>query len=265
MELLDNFHLPKIRRHIYLVGIWPLNKGKLAPPVNHPPHPLAAMNVAHMINPPQPQIPPPMAPPPMQPPHTFGVFPNVPLSNAPASLDAPSSLPAQVASLTPEQISLMLQTLTSGQALSIPSIAPPPPQTPSHIPSQPPPVIAPQQWANPAQHLAPFPTEPLQPPPPPPPPQQQHLLSPSSMQQRQYPPQQPPYDREYRDQRGRPNHDRGGERDRGGWRGRGRGRGRGGGRDYRDDSFRKPIDSGWPRRSYNDGGGPSSPTQNRWG
>lgn len=240
MELLDELRLPKIRKLNCLVGIWVLTKGKLVPPapvpnstplvpstsaVNHlppslpqsitipppPPGPAALHNAAHLV----------------------GLLPQV-----------NPAIAAEVATLTPEQVQLMLQTLAASQPLPIPSVSPPQPQ-PSHAsPSQT--AIPPQAWANPPSNFSrPYASTNHQSPPHPPP-------------HDPYPPHSP-YDRGSRGQ----TNDRGwqGEHSRG----RGRGRGRGG-RDYRDDGPRKPIDSGWPRRNRSDGAGSTSnPGQSRWG
>ncbi|KAJ7898426.1 hypothetical protein B0H13DRAFT_2664550 [Mycena leptocephala] len=108
MELLDNLHLPKIRNTNYLIGIWVLNKGKLAPPPP-PPAPVSAPAPAPAV-----AIPP------------FNMPPLPPT--------------APVAALTPEQVRMMLQSLTATTLNSIPVPAPmPPPQT------APPP---PQAWGG---------------------------------------------------------------------------------------------------------------------
>ncbi|KAJ7155369.1 hypothetical protein C8R43DRAFT_1065913 [Mycena crocata] len=239
MELLDNLHLPKIRNSNYLIGIWVLNKGKLAPP---PPPPVSII-----------------------PAHTPAVIPqfNVPTTLPPAAPGVPpapltfepSVLAAEVAALTPEQVRMMLQSLTASTLNAIPVPAPQP---------------ATQTWGSPAgPHPAiPGPTMgyPHQPPPPMghQPQQQQHL-----QQQPRYG-QQPQYDRrDYnRDAHAGPGYDRGG-RDggrEGGWnnRGRGRGRGRGGGGGGGGGiggNGAPPADAGWPRRRDN---GPPSPSQRRW-
>ncbi|KAF7370600.1 Transcription elongation regulator [Mycena sanguinolenta] len=203
MELLDNLTLPKIRNTNYLVGIWVLNKGKLAPP---PPPPPA-------ITP----VPPPPAPNPAvmpQPPPQFHM-PTMPGVPAPQLTFEPSVLAAEVAALTPEQVRMMLQSLTASTLNSIPvanPIPPPPPQQPV--------IPPPQAWGHPPMPgPGPGPGMGMGYPQHYPPPQQQHG-----------PPygQQPPYDQR-RDYNRDPHqgYDHGGREN--GWnRGRGRGRGRGG-------------------------------------
>lgn len=138
MELLDQLQFPPIRNVDYLVGIWVLTKGKLAPPATLPtpvaaptmsatpppvpapapaPAPvpqtlavpnldLAQLHQLGLLQPPPPSQPPPPPPPsqstPPIPPHTHP---------APYTSPPPSNLAAEVAQLTPEQIQLMLQTL----------------------------------------------------------------------------------------------------------------------------------------------------------
>ncbi|KAJ6610202.1 hypothetical protein B0H10DRAFT_2061219, partial [Mycena sp. CBHHK59/15] len=102
MELLDNLHLPKIRNTNYLIGIWVLNKGKLAPP---PPPPVPSV---------VPQFNVPTLPP---------AVPGMPVM----SLNfEPSVLAAEVAALTPEQVRLMLQSLTATTLNAIPQQHVPP-------------------------------------------------------------------------------------------------------------------------------------------
>ncbi|KAJ6591535.1 hypothetical protein DFH09DRAFT_1273453 [Mycena vulgaris] len=242
MELLDNLHLPKIRNTNYLIGIWVLNKGKLAPP---PPPPAPAPAVIPQFN--MPTLPP-------------AGMPATPLTFE------PSVLAAEVAALTPEQVRMMLQSLTATTLSAIPV-----PQGPSPPPQQ---TAPPPQWGHPGM------AGPSMGYPPPPMGHQQHP-------QQHGPPygQQPPYDRrdynrdphpqDYnRDPHSQdynrdphhqpgPGHDRGG-RD-GGWNsrgpGRGRGRGRGGGGGGGGGGPPAAADSGWPRRRDS---GPQSPAQRRW-
>ncbi|KAJ7708675.1 hypothetical protein B0H17DRAFT_1030445 [Mycena rosella] len=244
MELLDNLHLPKIRNTNYLIGIWVLNKGKLAPPPP-PPAPAPApvipqFNVPTLAAPPVPGMP--------APPMTF----------------EPSVLAAEVAALTPEQVRMMLQSLTATTLSAIPVV--PTPMPPHSHPQPTPPLALPQSWGHPGM---PGPSAMGYSPPP-----MHH------QQQHQYPDQhgppygqqpQPQYERrEYnRDQHAHPGpgYDRGG-RD-GGWSsnnnnrgGRGRGRGRGvGGAGGGPSPPPPPADSGWPRRRDN---GPPSPVHRRW-
>ncbi|KAJ6581495.1 hypothetical protein B0H19DRAFT_508904 [Mycena capillaripes] len=238
MELLDNLHLPKIRNSNYLIGIWVLNKGKLAPPPPPPapvPAPTPAPTVIPQFN--MPTLPAPA--------------PGMPV---PQLTFEPSVLAAEVAALTPEQVRMMLQSLTATTLNAIPVAAPlPPPQT------APPP---PQAWGG---HRPPMPGPAMGYPPPHPMGHQQQHGPP----QQQYG-QQPPYDR--RDYNRDPyppppgpgyDYDRGG-RDHGwnrGGRGRGRGRGGGGGPGPGPGGPPPPADSGWPRRRDS---GPQSPSQRRW-
>ncbi|KAG6919512.1 hypothetical protein DXG01_005102 [Tephrocybe rancida] len=244
MELLDDLHLPKTRKANILIGIWILNKGKLAPPPA----------------PPAPAIPTFAAMPPTLPAAPTPQLPHVP----PAPL-LPANIAAEVASLTPAQIQLMIQTLTANGAMALPAL--PPPQNPprvrqlpprGHAPPPPPHMMPPQQhpqvypphstqsWGN-SGHSYSGPAIFHQPPPPPNPPMQRP--GPLSWDR---PGDNHPvvYERD----------DRGGR----GWRGgRGsspasRGRGRG------NDIPQQPLDSGWPRKPRNDGApGPSSPPR-RW-
>ncbi|KAJ7116021.1 hypothetical protein C8R44DRAFT_927941 [Mycena epipterygia] len=243
MELLDNLHLPKVRNSNYLIGIWVLNKGKLAPPPPPPapvpvPAPAPAPAVIPQFNvstlpPPVPGIPP-----------------------APLTFE-PSALAAEVAALTPEQVRLMLQSLTQTTLNAI---------VPAPLPPQPTAPI-PQSWGHPGMPgpSMGYPAPPMG-----------HHQQQQPHQQQHGPPygqQQQPYDRrDYnRDPHPHsgPGYDRGG-RDggrEGGWnnRGRGRGRGRGGGGSGSGGGGGgdrpPPADSGWPRRRDN---GPPSPAQRRW-
>lgn len=272
IELLDNLKLPPVRKADYLVGIWILNKGKLAPPPTFPPVTVPALP-AHLsipsfnaaTVPPTTATTPPVPPPP--------ILPNLPPI-------APAALAAEVASLTPEQIQNVLKALAGATPL-IPSAPPaqvpqqfrPPPQNPPPPPvqhprpqmppshAQPPPQV-PQRFPPPPTTQHQQPTWPSQPSPYPSnyPPMQQPNMPPY-----RGPPQPPSiYDRQDygRDSRGdvvyerergggdrgdRPPHDRGGNR---GWRSGNRGRGKG------RESPPRPIDSGWPRRGR--GGGPAS-------
>ncbi|RDB20911.1 Transcription factor bye1 [Hypsizygus marmoreus] len=243
MELLDDLHLPKIRKANLLIGVWVLNKGKLAPPPA-PPAP-ALPNIPQLsnipslpnVNSPVPFPPAPSAPPPPPPP------------------GLPANIAAEVASLTPEQIQLMIRTLTGNGAIPLPVIPPPqPPQVsqPPQVPiPPPPPPVQPQPWTNhtPGYGIYPPPNPPMHHGPPPPP----HHASPIHP-----PPPHSPYDRQDSwDSRSRPvldRDDRGGR----GWRGRGRGRGRG------NASPPRPVDSGWPRRPRTDSGPPGQSPSRRW-
>ncbi|KAJ7180665.1 hypothetical protein C8R46DRAFT_1070186 [Mycena filopes] len=255
MELLDNLKLPKVRNTNYLIGIWVLNKGKLAPPPP-PPAPVAV---------PAAPAPPPAAMPQFTMPAIPPAGPGMPV---PQLTFEPSVLAAEVAALTPEQVRLMLQSLTATTLNAIPGAAAPlGPQ-----PQVPPPPH--QTWGHPGMHGPPMGGYPQQ--------QQQHGMGHHPPPQQHGSPyghhggqqqQQQPYDR--RDYNHDPHYnaggyDRGGGRD--GWNNRGRGRGRGrdgpggggGGGDRDRDRGgppAAPIDSGWPRRRDN---GPPSPSQRRW-
>jgi SPOC domain len=227
IELMDNMNLPKVRKVNYLIGIWVLTKGKLASPPAPPPPPAL------------PQIPANLLP-------LLNPGPSLPVgATQPPQSMLPAAIAAEVATLTPEQIQLMIQTL-AGNGTFPPVPAPISPQTqvpPSqqHLHAPAPPSVPPQPWPNTAQgYRAPYPVPNSQ-------------LHPSPPHQQSY------YDRDFRTGPGYDRHDRGdassGRGDRGGWRGRGRGSGRG------HESPRKPVDSGWPRRrpQNNDGGAPPPP------
>ncbi|KAJ6493533.1 hypothetical protein C8R47DRAFT_409491 [Mycena vitilis] len=240
MELLDNLHLPKIRTSNYLVGVWVLNKGKLAPPPAPTPPPVPTPTPTAI-----PQFNIPTLPP---------TAPGIP---APQLTFEPSVLAAEVAALTPEQVRLMLQSLTATtlNAIPVPAALPPPPTAPP-----------PQAWGG-GNRGMPGPPMGYSPPPHMGHPQQHHP-------QQHFPPQQhgppygqqPPYERrDYgrEDYNRDPQHQPGPGYDRGGrdngWnsRGRGRGRGRGG----PGGSSPGSADAGWPRRRDS---GPQSPNQRRW-
>ncbi|KAI0350712.1 hypothetical protein OH77DRAFT_1412629 [Trametes cingulata] len=151
MELLDQLQLPQSRSVDYLVGIWVLTKGKLAPPpasaappvpITAPaaapvsaPAPLAAaptptgmpnidfaqLQQLGLVQPPQPAQPPPSQP------FAIATPPTAPQPTTTAPTSNPS-LAADVAQLTPEQIQLMLQTLAKTSQAA-----------PGHIPAGPPP------------------------------------------------------------------------------------------------------------------------------
>ncbi|OJT02887.1 hypothetical protein TRAPUB_6557 [Trametes pubescens] len=185
MELLDQLQFPPTRNVDYLVGIWVLNKGKLAPPPTAP-APVAAP--AHAATPPpasapmpvpvpQPQAapnldlaqlhqlgllqPPPPSQPPPPPPPSQSAPPIPPPSHpAPYTSPPPSNLAAEVAQLTPEQIQLMLQTLAKTAPVPVPHQPHSEPygiplpvhaMTPAH--GQPQPVSIPQPIALPQAAL----------------------------------------------------------------------------------------------------------------
>ncbi|KAI0372702.1 hypothetical protein BV20DRAFT_39896 [Pilatotrama ljubarskyi] len=181
MELLDQLQLSQSRSADYLVGIWVLTKGKLAPPPNAaaaPPVPITApagaslpavaplavapaaavpnidfapLQQLGLVQPPQPPQPPQISPP--QP-----FVNNIPHTTPQPTTTAPPanpSLAADVAQLTPEQIQLMLQTLAkTTQAAPGQMTAIPPPQ-PYGIPSSiPPHSMPPSQPPVPPQPIA---------------------------------------------------------------------------------------------------------------
>ncbi|KZT20099.1 hypothetical protein NEOLEDRAFT_1141182 [Neolentinus lepideus HHB14362 ss-1] len=247
MELLDGLHLPKSRASDYLAGIWVLNKGKLAPPPT--PNPAPQASVAP-LNPAIPQPLPTNGTPlnnvatPVPVPAPLTPITSVPQNPpAPAAIN-PQAVAAELATLTPEQIQLMLQTL-SGSGLvppvSIPTGVPPIPLQPPGMTAQTPPWPISPPGAGFASR---FPQN----------------LSPNSQSRPSY--SQPPHDRyseRDRERRGASSWDNGDRvRDDRGWRGGGRahGRGRGGrgrGRDRDHDRYGKSQDSGWGRRGR---GGP---------
>ncbi|KAJ7765491.1 hypothetical protein DFH07DRAFT_1058909 [Mycena maculata] len=234
MELLDNLHLPKIRSVNYLVGVWVLNKGKLAPPPTPAPGPSVVPQQPQPYNVP--------APGPVQP-LTF----------------EPSVLAAEVAALTPEQVRLMLQSLTASTLNVLPIPAPPPAPVPVPVPVHAPMPPQPQAWGHQPMPM-PAPSMPMTygAPPPhtgPPPPLGHPGLPPHNAPYGQH---QQPYDRRDYNRDGG-GYDRGG---RDGWNSRGRGRGRGRGAAGGGGGDRPlPSDSGWPRRRDS---GQGSPVQRRW-
>ncbi|PCH44335.1 hypothetical protein WOLCODRAFT_133175 [Wolfiporia cocos MD-104 SS10] len=143
MELLDDLRLPRIRGSDYLIGVWVLNKGKLAPPSAPPappPHLTASIPQAESLFSSLSSQPPAQAP---------QYQPNAPVA----------ALAAEVAQLTPEQIQLMLRTLASSALIpQQPAAAPQPimPSMPSMLsmPSMSPPqaqqAIPLQPWLNPS-------------------------------------------------------------------------------------------------------------------
>ncbi|CAL1715045.1 unnamed protein product [Somion occarium] len=246
MELLDDLQLPKVRSSNFLIGIWVLNKGKLAPPPKTytptlptpTPAPDSAPVPVSLPSNNTPQIP--------ILPHTT---PNSAMSpfQLPTSASTPSqtipsdALSSEIASLTPEQIQLMLRTL---QATSQPqSGQPSQPSPPINIPQ-----VSLQPWASPSSGYPP--SYPQGPPPagysPPRPPKQ---YSPSHDSYAEYPHGQ--YD----------------SFDRGGGRGGGdRGPRHRGGRGRNTRGFERSRDGGWKNRGRGRGGA-SSPSQDRgrWG
>lgn len=242
VELLDDLKLPAIRTRDYLIGVWILNKGKLAPPPGQP---------LQLAPPVQPQALPPHQSIPALPNNgPLPPVPQIPPLNILAGLPPmsnPSALAAEVASLTPEQIQNILRTIAPVPGQIAPLLGHPPPVGQISQPPFPPLPPANQPWSTQAPPSA-FPVNfppsnmPFQPP---------HSFDHQSPDRRD----SSGYDRDYRFGTPR-DHDRDYNRgnDRG-WRGHGRGRGgRGRGRDdgHQDRDIR-PRDSGWPRKSRNEG------------
>lgn len=204
LELADDHRLPKERDHDLLLGVFVVNKGKLvlAPDAQRT---LAAVQAPSAPSPP----------------------PGL-LTAGPSSIPPPNTninqnaLAAEVASLTPEQIAIMLRHLNAMP-------------TPESTMNNPVPLPS---TSRPAFPSAPFSSVPYNPPahhspaPYPPPPKDYDILH----------AHRPSWDYDHEDGR---------ERSRGRGRGRTRGRGRG---DY---DRRRTADSGWGRR-----GGPHSPPRN---
>ncbi|KAG6844769.1 hypothetical protein H0H87_003887 [Tephrocybe sp. NHM501043] len=243
LELLDNLHLPKVRTANLLIGVWILNKGKLAPPPAPPEPAIPSLSSRQQQTQPS----------------------SNPTARTPPAPPLPANIAAEVASLTPEQIQLMIQTLTANGTMPLPVLPlhnqPPVPQPPRHSdapPQPPPPPPSMLHHQQPPHVYPPHPPQPwvnntrgyggmYQPPPPPPLNPPTHRPAPLSWDR---PGDTNPgsiYDRD----------DRGGRS----WRGHGSGtgsRGRGRGNDVPP----KAVDSGWPRKPR--GPGQSSPAQ-RWG
>ncbi|KZT09941.1 uncharacterized protein LAESUDRAFT_694467 [Laetiporus sulphureus 93-53] len=265
MELLDDLRLPKLRNSSYLIGVWVLNKGRLAPPPRPPAPPAAASS--HPA-PPTYQLPQILSVTGIQQPGVFNQPSLSPASQPPQPQQQPqlpaqqtspaAALAAEVAQLTPEQIQAMLRTLASSALIPQQPAAAPPASAPSPMPAifQQPSAeqaIPLQPWLNPSSSFSP----PYQGAPPFPsssPPRPSRSYSDVSYggydQERPYP----------------PGHGSGERGDRG-YRGRSSGRNRGGrGRD-RDRDRERTRDSGWGKRGRGRGGaGSSSPTRGRgWG
>ncbi|KAF8141535.1 hypothetical protein EV363DRAFT_1425646 [Boletus edulis] len=102
IELLDELRLPKVRQNNYVIGIWILIRGKLAPSPAMPPAAPLLLGV------PQPSAPAPV--PSLS--AALQAFPQL----------ANSALAAEVAALTPEQIQGLLRALSSGNG-GIPGIS----------------------------------------------------------------------------------------------------------------------------------------------
>ncbi|KXN87405.1 Transcription factor bye1 [Leucoagaricus sp. SymC.cos] len=309
IELLDELKLPKTRKTDLMIGIWILNRGRLSNPPPQPPSttPVAAPSSATPGAPPStvpniPPLPPHLAatasqsPPVPQPPLNA---PAPPPSAAPPSAPAipPHSLPAlpphidrtalaaEVASLTPEQVSNLLRQISSSN-LPFPINLPTPAGGSTGAPQQ----ISPPAMSGQPPHGAHLPLPPPPPPPPPSHPWPGYPVPPGPSPSGGYPsppsvyghPPPPPHSHSMptAPHHGPPSHDRRdsygpphghqgshggrGDRDRGerGWRGGGGGGG-GGGRDGRHRGGRgkrggggngpnRPVDSGWPRRQRNE-------------
>ncbi|KAJ3824385.1 hypothetical protein EV361DRAFT_927257 [Lentinula raphanica] len=113
IELLDDLCLPKIRTSDYFIGIWILNKGKLASPPPLPPPPSIPVLPAPFIPDPASVSTPP-------PPSTSSILPSLPnIANASArvAIDQ-NALAAELASLTPEQIALVTQALANAPMIT---------------------------------------------------------------------------------------------------------------------------------------------------
>ncbi|KAI0788754.1 hypothetical protein C8Q75DRAFT_767793 [Abortiporus biennis] len=252
MELLDSLQLPKVRKSNHLVGIWVLNKGKLVPPPTLP------------APPPAPVPGPSTSVPTSESPTASSInltqllsqLPNLSAAAQAASMGTPTHQPlpaavaAEVATLTPEQIQVMLRTLSASAGtppLPASTTIPVPLPVPQPLSSTPPQV----HWNN---TLPPSTAYPAFGPPVGP---GMHGGPPVSM-----PPGKPypPYNG-YEQDRYPPNESYGGydrpgnrghERDRGG---RGRGGGGSGGRGRnRGSDFERPRDAGWKSRGGGGGG-----------
>lgn len=216
IELLDNHHLPKERKSNILIGVFILNKGKLAASTPPPPPVIPTIPSATAA----PQLPPPSYPPNQSftpiavPPVNHPGLANVPvlptfttpaIASIPPRVD-PNSLSAEIASLTPDQVQLLLQHLT--QSSQAPPVVPSPPNVPLG------------QSPQPAFGMPPFPPSfpPYQQSPPHPPPNAYEPGTYSGAYENEDEYQARPYGREERGIHGR---GRGSERGR---RGRGRGK-----------------------------------------
>ncbi|KAF5387320.1 hypothetical protein D9757_005755 [Collybiopsis confluens] len=213
MELLDDLRLPKVRTSNYLVGIWILNKGRLASPPPIPLTPIAAPVVAPVSSALS------ISPPPAIPVPSMNPAPGLNITNLAATLPVDqNALLSELASLTPEQMAFVTQMLSG---------------TKSAVPTHPP-IPGPSVPTNPASAQIPVP---VLPPPSLPQPVDRRWGS------------QPPYSAHSAGGSSTPpslSHMGGSER--GGGAGgfnntNSRGRGGRGGRG------RGPVDSGWPRKT----------------
>ncbi|KAF9266956.1 hypothetical protein L218DRAFT_956046 [Marasmius fiardii PR-910] len=147
MELLDDLKLPKERTCHYMVGIWWLHRGKLAPPPLPPSLPAATPTPtpASLINPtPGLNIPTVLpsqsttSPTPLQPNPVASLPSQIATLAATLAVDQ-KALAAEIASLTPEQMDLMMRTLAASSVPgnTAPPLASPPPNQPGSVPSLP--------------------------------------------------------------------------------------------------------------------------------
>ncbi|KAF8906293.1 hypothetical protein CPB84DRAFT_1770475 [Gymnopilus junonius] len=267
VELLDDLKMPKTRSRDYLLGVWVLNKGKLAPlpgtlVPSAPPHTLPQPTIQPGVQPPQQISTPPVT---RTPPVNLPMFntppasvPQIPQIAALSSQHQPMpaiapALAAEVASLTPEQLQEVLRTLAATTQIPLPPLPSQMPPTAQQLPpsfAQSRPPFPPHIATPPIPNHTPVPPNPptwmpaLPPPGAPggypisyPPPSVPFQQPPHSMNTP--PPHPQPYDgHEYdRDFRPGPHYsqgNRGPQSDRGrrgnaGYRGGNRGRGRGGG------------------------------------
>lgn len=233
MELLDDLKLPKQRTSNYMVGIWWLTRGKLTPPPSLPtvtptpaPTSVATSTTGNIFSP--------TAPPAQSttPPTPLQMNPALTLPSQIASLAATLSvdqkaLAAEIASLSPEQMEIMMRALA---ASSVASSALPVPPLSVPAPSQLPPIPP----APPIPRFSPTSSQPPWPPSIPNYPSVPPFPSTSTTAQSTF------------SHQNRPHNDAG--RGGGGRRG-GNGGGRGNrGRNRSDEWSRRPTDSGWPRK-----------------
>ncbi|KAJ4469523.1 transcription factor S-II, central domain-containing protein [Lentinula aciculospora] len=125
VELLDDLCLPAIRTTDYLLGIWILNKGRLAspPPQINPPAPIPHMSPsASILTPPLTSTTPML---PIVPISALSpIIPNITGPSARRSIDQ-NALAAELASLTPEQLAFVTQALANTPLTSIAASATP--------------------------------------------------------------------------------------------------------------------------------------------
>ncbi|KAI0046493.1 hypothetical protein FA95DRAFT_1560046 [Auriscalpium vulgare] len=282
IDILDDLKIPKDRKKDYLVGIWVLQRGKLAPlPARRPQPQLQAQPQPHPQPLPTPQFPS-FSPPNAQPGFAPTPLPaNLTQFLASQSLAVPSmsqpsmpiispSLAASVASLSQEQQGQLHSALSSLQTPAFPAANPAPANTAASAPTsailsgllQ---SILVQAGVAPTAHVPPPPA--TWPPPPHsfPSAQSPHHALPIPHPQPPPPPpvhheRYPPYDRhDIAPHRGGRQWDERDDRERGRGRRGGRARGRGSYDDH--DRDLRPIDSGWASRRGGRGrGGPPGPS-----